>query len=75
MIPMFVWMAVGFAVALPPAWWLMERWLQQFVYRVDVSVGSFLLALLLVAVVAFATVGWHVWRTARSNPVESLKAE
>lgn len=73
--PMFVWMAVGFVVAVPLAWWLMERWLQQFVYRVDVSAGSFLLALLLVAVVAFATIGWHVWRTAQSNPVESLKTE
>ena len=73
--PMFVWMAVGFVVAVPLAWWLMERWLQQFVYRVDVSVGSFILALLFVAVITFLTVGWHVWRTARSNPVESLKSE
>ncbi len=73
--PMFVWLAVGFVVAAPLAWWLMERWLQQFVYRIDVSVSSFLLALLLVAVITFLTVGWHVWRMARSNPVESLKAE
>ncbi len=73
--PMFVWMAIGFGVAVPIAWWFIERWLQQFVYRVDVSAGSFLLALLLVAAVTFLTVGWHVWRTARSNPVESLKSE
>ncbi|MEA4949739.1 MAG: FtsX-like permease family protein, partial [Petrimonas sp.] len=73
--PMFVWLAVGFVVAAPLAWWLMERWLQQFVYRIDVSVSSFLLALLLVAVITFLTVNWHVWRTARSNPVESLKSE
>ena len=73
--PMFLWLAVGFVVAAPLAWWLMERWLQQFVYRIDVSVSSFLLALLLVAVITFLTVNWHVWRTARSNPVESLKSE
>ncbi len=73
--PMFVWMAIGFVIAAPLAWWLMERWLQQFVYRVDISVASFLLALLLVAVVAFVTVGWHVWRTAKTNPVKSLKSE
>jgi len=53
----------------------MERWLQQFVYRVDVSILSFVLALMLVAVITFLTVSWHVWRMARSNPVESLKAE
>ncbi len=73
--PMFVWLTIGFAIAAPLAWWLMERWLQQFVYRVDISVASFLLALLLVAAITFATVGRHVWRTARSNPVESLKSE
>lgn len=73
--PMFLWMVIGFAVAAPLAWWLMERWLQQFVYRVDVSAGSFILAFIAVFAITLATVGWHVWRTARSNPVESLKAE
>jgi putative ABC transport system permease protein len=73
--PIFIWMAIAFVVAVPIAWWFIERWLQQFVYRIDVSVSSFLLALLLVAVITFLTVNWHVWRTARSNPVESLKSE
>jgi ABC-type antimicrobial peptide transport system permease subunit len=73
--PIFIWMAIAFVVAVPIAWWFIERWLQQFVCRIDVSVSSFLLALLLVAVITFLTVGWHVWRMARSNPVESLKAE
>lgn len=73
--PMFIWMAIGFVVAVPLAWCPMERWLQQFVYRVDVSAGSFLLALLLVAAVTFLTAGWHVWRTAKANPAESLQSE
>lgn len=73
--PMFLWIAVGFVIAVPLAWWLIEQWLQQFAYRVDVSPLSFLLAFLAVSTVTFLTVGWHVWRTARSNPVESLKSE
>ncbi len=73
--PMLVWIVVGFAVAAPLSWLLIERWLQQFVYRVDVSVVSFVLALLLVMTITFITVGWHVWRTAKANPVESLKSE
>ncbi len=73
--PMFVWIVIGFAIAVPLSWWLMEKWLQQFVYRVDISIGSFVLALLFVMAITFATVGWHVWLTARSNPVKSLKSE
>ncbi len=73
--PMFVWIIAGFAVAAPLSWLLIEKWLQQFVYRVDVSVVSFVLALLLVMAITFITVGWHVWRTAKANPVESLKSE
>ena len=73
--PMFVWIAIGFAIAAPLAWWLMEKWLQQFVYRVNISIGSFLLALLLVVVITLVTVGWHVWHTAKANPIKSLKSE
>ena len=70
--PIFVWMIIGFAIAVPLAWWLMEKWLQQFVYRVDVSVVSCVVALMIVSAVSVVTVGWHTWRTAKSNPVDSL---
>jgi len=73
--PMFVWMTVGFVIAVPLAWWFIEKWLQQFVYRVNVTTGSCILALILVACITILTVGWHLWRTANANPVKSLKAD
>lgn len=73
--PIFVWMAIGFVIAVPLAWWLMEKWLQQFAYRVDVLALSCLVALVIVAAVSVLTVAWHTWRTARSNPVKSLKSD
>lgn len=73
--PIFGWIIIGFAIGVPLAWWLMERWLQQFAYRVDVSIGSFFLALLLVSVITILTVLWQLWRTIKVNPVESLKSE
>ncbi len=73
--PMFTWMAIGFAVAVPLSWWLVERWLQQFVYRVNVSITPFLLGLLIVATITVMTVSWHVWQTAKTSPVKSLKSE
>lgn len=72
---MFVWIITGFAIGAPLAWFFMDKWLQQFEYRVSISVGSFLLALLLVTAVTIATVAWQVWRTARKNPVESLRTK
>lgn len=73
--PMFLWIAVGFAIAAPLAWLFMEKWLQQFAYRVDISITPFIIAILIVAITKMLTVGWHVWRTARANPSESLKSE
>lgn len=73
--PVFVWIAIGFAIGVPLAWWLMERWLQQFAYRVDISLLSCLAALAIVTLVSVVTVIWHTWRMARANPVKSLRSE
>jgi|GEM_PF-3269196 hypothetical protein len=69
------WIAFGFAIGIPLAWWLMERWLQQFAYRVDISMLSCLAALAIVTFVSVITVIWHTWRMARTNPVKSLRSE
>lgn len=73
--PMFIWMMTAFLIAVPLAWWFMEKWLQQFAYRVNISVGSILLGLLFVACITFLTVGWHLWRTSKANPAQSLKKD
>lgn len=73
--PVFLWITFGFIIGTPLAWWLMERWLQQFAYRVDVSWLSCVAALLIVALVSVITVIWHTWRMARANPVKSLRME
>ncbi len=73
--PIFGWIIIGFAIGVPLAWWLMERWLQQFAYRVDVSVLSSLAALAIVTLVSSITVLWHTWHMARTNPVNSLRSE
>jgi len=73
--PIFVWIVVGFVIGVPLAWWLMEHWLQQFVYRVNISFVSCLVALVIVTLVLVITVIWHTWRMARANPVKSLRSE
>jgi putative ABC transport system permease protein len=67
--------AIANLIAWPVAYFIMTRWLQDFVYRITINPGIFLLSALVVLVIAFLTVAGHAVRAARANPVESLKYE
>lgn len=66
---------VAFVLALPVAWFLMHWWLQDFAYRVDLSIWVFLLSGALALLVAWLTVGYQSVKAALANPVESLRSE
>ena len=72
----FVVMAVvGSFIAWPVAYFVMDSWLRDFAYRTAPSPALFVLVGLAVLVIATATVGLHVLKAARSNPVEALRYE
>ena len=72
----FVVMAVvGSFIAWPIVYFVMDSWLRDFAYRTVPSPGIFFLAGLAVLAIVSATVGLHVLRAARSNPVEALRYE
>jgi len=66
---------VAIVFAWPLAWWAMNKWLEDFAYRIGISMWTFLLSGILVILVALLTVGFHGIKTALANPVESLKTE
>lgn len=66
---------VAFVLATPLAWWLMNKWLKNFAYRVDLEWWHFALAGVLAVAVAFLTVSMQSVRAALSNPVKSLRSE
>ncbi len=68
-------MLLANVIAWPVAWFAMNRWLQNFAYRINLSLWIFGLAGLLALLVALITVGFQVIRAARLNPVKSLKYE
>jgi putative ABC transport system permease protein len=66
---------VAFVLGMPLAYYAMDRWLQNFAYRVDLGVGTFALAGLLALAVAALTVSYQAIRTALLNPVDTLRYE
>jgi len=72
----FVWMvAISFVLAAPIAWWVMNKWLGDFAFRIPIAWWMFALAALLALIIAVATVSIQAFRAAVVNPVNSLKTE
>jgi putative ABC transport system permease protein len=61
--------------ALPVSWYWMNKWLQDFAYRIDISLLTFALSGSIALVIAVATVSIQAIKAAIANPVESLKYE
>ena len=66
---------VAFVIAAPLAWWMMNKWLQDFVYRVDFSWWIFVVAGAAALLIALLTVSYQAVRAAMANPVKSLRTE
>jgi ABC-type antimicrobial peptide transport system permease subunit len=66
---------VAFVIAVPAAWYLMNNWLENFVFRIKIGYGVFALAIIASVLVAWATVGYRSFKAALSNPVKNLRSE
>ncbi|HSU51917.1 MAG TPA: FtsX-like permease family protein, partial [Segetibacter sp.] len=66
---------ISFVIATPIAWWAMSKWLQAFVYRIDVSWWMLALAGLMAVAIALVTVSSQAIKAAISNPVKNLRTE
>ncbi|MGN8067548.1 ABC transporter permease [Mucilaginibacter sp. SG564] len=66
---------VALVIATPIAWWGMSKWLQAFVYRINISWWMFALAGSLAVLIALFTVSFQAVKAALMNPVKSLKSE
>jgi predicted permease len=59
----------------PLAYFIMNRWLERFAYRISIGWWSFVLTGVGVLVVSLLTVSWQILRAATANPVDSLRYE
>jgi putative ABC transport system permease protein len=66
---------LGGLLAVPVAWYALDRWLADFAFRIGLHPGPFLWAALGTLFVALVSVGTQTLRAALSNPVSSLRTE
>jgi len=66
---------IAFVIAIPVAYLAMQRWLQDFAYRIDLDISTFVLAGVLALLIAALTVGQQAWRAARLDPAIALRDE
>lgn len=70
-----MWVIIAFIIATPVAYYTMNKWLQNFAYKTDLSWWIFGLAGVIALLIALVTVSWQSWRAASRNPVEALRYE
>ncbi|MDB5119894.1 MAG: hypothetical protein JWN56_1112 [Sphingobacteriales bacterium] len=66
---------LAMVIATPIAWWVMNKWLQDFEYRITISWWMFVIPGLLAVFIALATVSSQAIKAAMANPVKSLRTE
>lgn len=60
-------------VSIPIAWILLNQWLQNFAFKIQMIYGVFILAAILLMVICMLSIGFQTWRAAKANPIKTLR--
>ena len=66
---------IAIVLSIPVTYWLMDRWLNDFAYRISIGAEMFGLSALVSIIIAFVVICFHTLKASRVNPVESLRTE
>jgi len=66
---------LAIVIAIPIAWYAMDKWLQGFAYRTQIGYSVFVLSGLIALSISLATISWQAVKAALMNPVNSLRSE
>ncbi len=69
------WIVIAFLIASPIAWYVLNKWLETFVYKIELSWWYFASTGVSTLLIALFAVSWYSWRAASRNPVEALRYE
>ncbi|GAB3926951.1 ABC transporter permease [Mucilaginibacter myungsuensis] len=66
---------LSFIISSPIAWYFMDKWLQDFAYRINIEWWIFAVACAVTILIAFVTLSFRSIKAAMANPVDSLRSE
>jgi len=66
---------VSFFIAIPVAWWIMQKWLENFAYRIYITADIPILAVVSTFLIALFTVSYYTLKASFENPEKSLRTE
>jgi len=69
------WILMANIIAWPVAYFIVNKWLENFAYRMNIGIWIFLLSSILVLSIALLTIGYQAIKAAITNPVESIRYE
>jgi hypothetical protein len=62
-------------IACPLTYIIMQKWLQEYAYRIDITAMPFIVSILLLALVTGVLIGMQTFKAANTNPIKSLRTE
>jgi len=68
-------MLIAFCIAVPLSYFALHQWLENFAYKIELSWWLFATGGLVVFGLAFLTISFHAYKSARANPIDSLRYE
>jgi len=71
----FLLLIIGAVIAFPVGYFIMKRWLEQYVKQTNIPVWIYLSILFVLALIIVLSVGWRVYKTSVENPAEVVKKE
>ena len=66
---------IAFIIAVPLSWWAMSRWLENFAYRINITVWIFVAGAAITLFIALVAIGIQSMKAATANPVKAIKSE
>jgi putative ABC transport system permease protein len=67
--------SLAIIISIPVTWWAMNKWLEDFAYRINISLFVFVFAGFIALLIALFTLSFQAIKAAKANPVKNLRTE